>query len=178
MAEELGDDDEVGAAAHERGREGVPQDVGGRVVVEAGGRGDRGDDVVGAPDAEALAALVEEQGGTVVGAGPVGALAEPAGERGVQLRVDRDLPDAFALAVDPQDAFAGGAGDVVDVEGDDLADPGTGVNGTSASAWSRGDGQAPTARRYRSWARLSSARGAAAGISTRAALAGPRPRRM
>jgi hypothetical protein len=62
----------------------------------------------------------------------------------VQLRVDRDLPDAFALAVDPQNAFAGGAGDVVDVEGDDLADPGTGVNGTSASAWSRGDGQAWT----------------------------------
>ena len=59
MAEELGDDDEVGAAAHEGGREGVPQDVDGRVVVEAGGRGDRGDDVVGAPDAETLPALVE-----------------------------------------------------------------------------------------------------------------------
>jgi hypothetical protein len=72
VAEELGDDDEVGAAAHEGGREGMAQDVDGRVVVEAGGRGDRGDDVVGAPDAEALAALVEEQGGTVVGAGPVG----------------------------------------------------------------------------------------------------------
>ena len=79
MAEELGDDDEVGAAPHEGGREGMAQDVHGRVVVEAGGRGDRGDDVVGAPDAEALPALVEEQGGTVVGAGPVGALAEPAG---------------------------------------------------------------------------------------------------
>ena len=78
-------------------------------------------------DAEALAALVEEQGGAVVGAGPVGVFAEPAGERGVQLRVDRDLPDAFALVVDPQDAFAGRAGDVVDVEGDDLADPGAGV---------------------------------------------------
>src|SRR6266508_4385589 len=89
------------------------------VVVEAGGgRGDRGDDVVGAPNAETLPALVEEQSGTVVGAGPVGALAEPAGERGVQLQVDRDLPDAFALAVDPQDALAGRAGDVVDVEGD------------------------------------------------------------
>lgn len=41
--------------------------------------------------------------------------------------VDRDLPDAFAFAVNPPDALAGGAGDVVDVEGDDLADPGTGV---------------------------------------------------
>jgi hypothetical protein len=63
VAEEFGDDDEVGAAAHERGREGVPQDVDRRVVLEAGGGGDRGDDVVGASDAEALAALVEEQGG-------------------------------------------------------------------------------------------------------------------
>jgi hypothetical protein len=50
----------------------MPQDVDGRVVVEAGGRGDRGDDVVGAPGAEALPALVEEQGGTVFGTGPVG----------------------------------------------------------------------------------------------------------
>jgi hypothetical protein len=86
VAEELGDDDEVGASAHQRGGEGVPEDVGGRVVLEAGGRGDRGDDLVGAPDAEALPALVEEQGGTVVGAGPVGALGEPADERRVQLR--------------------------------------------------------------------------------------------
>ncbi|MGO9793007.1 MAG: hypothetical protein ACLP8S_26850 [Solirubrobacteraceae bacterium] len=35
--------------------------------------------------------------------------------------MDRDLSDAFAFAEDPEDAFAGGAGDVVDVEGDDLA---------------------------------------------------------
>ena len=83
MAEELGDDDEVGAAAHERGRERVPEDVDGRVVVEAGGRGDAGDDVVGAADAEALAALVEEQGGGVGGSGPVGAFGEPAVQRGV-----------------------------------------------------------------------------------------------
>ncbi|MGB0092764.1 MAG: hypothetical protein WBP81_09555 [Solirubrobacteraceae bacterium] len=40
MAEQLGDDDEVGAAAHERGRGGVPEDVDGRVVVETGGRGE------------------------------------------------------------------------------------------------------------------------------------------
>ena len=100
MAEELGDDDEVGASAHQRGGEGVPEDLGGRVVPEAGGRGDRGDDLVAAPDAEALTALVEEQGGTVVGAGPVGALGEPAGERRVQLRVDRDLADPFAFAED------------------------------------------------------------------------------
>jgi hypothetical protein len=66
VAEELGDDDEVCAAAHERGRERVPEDVAGRVVVEAGGRGDAGDGVVGAPDAEALPALVENQGGKSV----------------------------------------------------------------------------------------------------------------
>ena len=130
VAEELGDEDDVGAAAHE----------GGRKVCRRRGRSRRHrvrrprrsrDDVVGAPDAQALTALVEEQGGTeqggtVVGAGPVGALAEPAGERGVQ-RVDRDRPDAFALAVDPQHAFAGGAGYVVDVDGGDWADPRAGV---------------------------------------------------
>ena len=60
MAEQLGDDHEVGAAAHERRRERVPEGVDGRVVIEAGGRGDGGDDVVGAADAEALSALVEE----------------------------------------------------------------------------------------------------------------------
>ncbi len=41
----------------------------GRVVVDAGGRGDAGDDVVGDADAEPLPALVEEQGGSVGGSG-------------------------------------------------------------------------------------------------------------
>ncbi len=82
VAEELGDDDEVGPATDQRGRERVPQDVDGRVVVEAGRRGDAGDDGVSAADAEPLAALVEEQGGSV-GSGPVGAFGEPAAERGV-----------------------------------------------------------------------------------------------
>jgi hypothetical protein len=50
VAEELGDDDEVGPAAHERGRERVPEDVAGRVVVEAGSRGDACDDGVSAAD--------------------------------------------------------------------------------------------------------------------------------
>ncbi len=90
MAEQLGDDHEVGAAAHERGRERVPEAVDGCVVVEAGGRGDAGDDVVRAADAEPLPALVEEQGGTVGGAGPVGALGEPAVQRGAQLGSGED----------------------------------------------------------------------------------------
>ncbi len=61
VSEELGDDDEVGAAAHEPGREGVAQDVGGDVLVlETGGRCDRGDDVVRALDRQAAAALVEK----------------------------------------------------------------------------------------------------------------------
>jgi hypothetical protein len=127
VAEEFGDDDEVGAAAYEGRRERVSQDVDARVVVEAGGRGDCGDDVVRAADAEALAALVEKQRGSVFGAGLVVAFVEPAGERAPQLRVDWDVADALAFAEDPQDAFAGGARDVVDVERDDLADPGTGV---------------------------------------------------
>jgi hypothetical protein len=101
VAEELGNDDEVGAAAYERRRERVAQDVDGRVVVGAGGSGDGGDDVVGAADAEALAALVEKQRGSLVGAGPIGALVKPARERGAQLRVDRDVADALAFAENP-----------------------------------------------------------------------------
>jgi hypothetical protein len=121
VAEEFGYDDEVGAAAYERRRERVSQDVGGRVVVESGGRGDGGDDVVRAADAETLAALVEKQRRTGFGAGPVVAFIQPAREGGAQLRVDRDVADALAFAEDPQDAFARGARDVVDVECDDLA---------------------------------------------------------
>jgi len=49
---------------------------------------------------------LRNRAGLVVGAGPVGALAEPAGERGVELRVYRDVADAFALAIDPQHALA------------------------------------------------------------------------
>jgi hypothetical protein len=101
VAEELGDDDEVGTAAYERRRERVPEGVHGRVVVERGDRGDAGDDVVRAADAEPLAALVEEQRRAVVGAGPVAALGEPARERGMELWVDRDVADAFAFAEDP-----------------------------------------------------------------------------
>ena len=58
-----------------------------------------------------------------------------------------DLPDAFAFAVDPQDAFAGKGGYVADVTGDDLADPGAGAerdDGERLVAWR---GQAWTARR-------------------------------
>jgi len=51
VAEEFGDDDEVGAAAYESCREGVAQDVRGDVVaLEACSRGDRRDDVVRASD--------------------------------------------------------------------------------------------------------------------------------
>jgi hypothetical protein len=100
VAEQLGDDHEVGPSAHERRRERVPEGVDGRVVVETGGRSDAGDDVVRAADAEALPALVEEQRGAVFGAGSVGALGEPARDRGVQLGVERDVADAFAFAED------------------------------------------------------------------------------
>ncbi len=37
--------------------------------------------------------------------------------------MDRDVADALALAEDSEHAFAGGAGDVVDVGRDDLAHP-------------------------------------------------------
>lgn len=127
MAEELGDDNEIGLAKYQGGREGMPQDVDRRAVVEAGGRADAGDDGLSAADAEPLAALVEEQGGAVGGSRPVGAFGEPAVQRGVQMWVDRDLSDALAFAEDSWDAFAGRRGGVVDVERDDLADPRAGV---------------------------------------------------
>jgi len=58
--EELGDDDEVGPAAHEVVAKEVPEDVGGGVVVEASAGGDASDDGVGSSDTEAPAALVEQ----------------------------------------------------------------------------------------------------------------------
>lgn len=49
MTEELGDDNQVGATAQEGCGEGVPDDVGRGVVVEAGCRCDPRDDVTGQP---------------------------------------------------------------------------------------------------------------------------------
>ena len=93
VAQQFGDDDKVGAPADESCREGVAQDVSGDLVVlQAGGGGDRGDDVVRALDRQPAAALVEKQGGGV-GAGPIGAFVEPVGEGGLQVGVDRDLAD-------------------------------------------------------------------------------------
>jgi hypothetical protein len=80
-AEQLGDDDKVGRAPHEGGSERVPKDMGSGVVVEPGVGGDTGGDAVGAPDAQALTALVEEHCWAVLRAGPVRALGEPVGER-------------------------------------------------------------------------------------------------
>ena len=82
MAKELGHDDEVGPAADERGRERVPQDMGGRVVVEARGSGQARDHVVGALGAQALPALVEKEGRSDLSTGPSRAFVEPDGERG------------------------------------------------------------------------------------------------
>ncbi|MCL9762086.1 hypothetical protein MXD95_023120 [Frankia sp. AiPa1] len=67
----------------------VAQGVGGGLLVKAGGCGDGGDDGVGAGGGQPAASLVEEQRGAL-GAGPVRAFAEPAGERGAQRRVNRD----------------------------------------------------------------------------------------
>ncbi len=98
MPERLGSDHEVGLAAHERGRERVPEHVGGHVVLEAGAVGDAGDHVVRASGAEPLASLVEEQRGGVAGARPAGAFVEPFAERRAELLVDPQLADAFARA--------------------------------------------------------------------------------
>jgi len=97
VAEEFGDDDEVGAATDERRRERVPKDMDRRALVEARGSGDADDDVVGTADAQAPAALVEKQRRAGLGAGPVSALIEPASERSPQLGVDGDVADAVTV---------------------------------------------------------------------------------
>jgi len=75
VPEELGDDHAVGPAADERRREGVPKDVGGRIVVEAGAAARPVITSWAAPRAQALPPLVEKQR-RGLGAGPAG----PAGE--------------------------------------------------------------------------------------------------
>src|SRR6266496_3205111 len=88
MAEDLGDGDQVGAATHEDGGAGVPQDVGGGGVVQGGGLGDTGDDGRRATSGEPAAAAVEEQRRAGVGAGPHGRSASPAAEVLAELGVD------------------------------------------------------------------------------------------
>jgi hypothetical protein len=77
VAEHLGDGDQVGAAADEGGREGVPPGVCGGGIVETGGLGDGAEDVAGAAGAQPAATAVEQQRGAGVGAGPVRAFVEP-----------------------------------------------------------------------------------------------------
>jgi len=148
------------------------------VVLEAGGCDDRGDDVVRALDRQAGAALVEKQGGGV-GAGPVGAFVQPAGEGAAQVGVDRDLADLLALAENPQDALARRQLDVVDIQAGDLGDPGAGVKRDERDrAIARRRALLCASRRNRTAARVLSAFGAVRASSARAAFAGPRPRRM
>jgi predicted aconitase with swiveling domain len=108
VAEQLRRDDEIGLAAHECGRERMPEHVGGHVLVEPGLCGDVGDHVVGAFGAQAPTALVEEQRRALIGSGPVLAFALPVLEGLAELVVDRHVADAVALAEDPQHSFADG----------------------------------------------------------------------
>jgi hypothetical protein len=107
VAEDLGDQDQVGLAADQGGGERVAQDVRGGGVVEAGRLGDRGDDAAGGACGQPSALGVEEQGSVVAGVGPVGALVEPELQLGAELGVDVDLAELAALAVQAQLALAG-----------------------------------------------------------------------
>ncbi len=80
MAEQLGGDHEVGAAAHECGGERVSEHVSGHMVVEPAAIGDARDHGVGALGAQPVAALVEKQRGAVFRSRPVAALLAPAGK--------------------------------------------------------------------------------------------------
>ena len=77
MAEEVGDEHEVGAAADEGGGEGVATGVRGGRLVQSGGLGDGVEHVAGAAHAQAGAAAVEQQGGAAGGAGPAGPFGQP-----------------------------------------------------------------------------------------------------
>jgi hypothetical protein len=61
MSHELGDQDQVVAAADEPGAEGVAQHVAAEARVEAGFGGDGQQDVVGAAGGQAAAAAVEQK---------------------------------------------------------------------------------------------------------------------
>ncbi len=99
MSHELGNEDEVVAGAHERGAEGVAQDVAGEIGAEAGLVGDREQDVVGAAGGEPVAAAVEDEGGVGLRAGPSRTFfVDPQCEFGAELGVDGDLAVAAALA--------------------------------------------------------------------------------
>ena len=85
----------------------VPQDMGGRVVVERGLLGGGGDDAASRAGRQASALGVEEERGTGAGAGPASAFGQPLLKLRPESGVDRDLADLVALAVDAQDALAG-----------------------------------------------------------------------
>jgi hypothetical protein len=68
--------------------------------------------------------LVEEQGGVVGVTGQSGRSSSQPVRARRSWGVDGDFPGSLAFAVDPQAAFAGGEADVVDSEGDNLADAG------------------------------------------------------
>ncbi|HEX4102634.1 MAG TPA: hypothetical protein VHY21_19175 [Pseudonocardiaceae bacterium] len=74
MAEQLGDDDQVGVAADECGGQGVAENVCGGLVAECGVVGDGVDDAAGGPGGQPSAFGVEEQRRVGLGVGPVGAL--------------------------------------------------------------------------------------------------------
>jgi len=61
--------------------------------------------------------------------------------------MDRDLADPFALAEEAQYALAGREPDIVDVEGEDLADAGAGVERDEGQRLVPGRRQPSTARR-------------------------------
>lgn len=179
VAEQVGDQHQVGAAAHQGGGEGVPKDVGGGVVVEPRRLGDAGDDVAGAPDRQPPAAVVEEQRRIGRGPGLVGTLLQPQREVSAELWVDWDLADLAALADQAKLPFAGRQMEVVDVERHGLGDAGAGVERHAGQGPVAGARCASTARSQRRMARLPSARGAVwVGGSARSAVAGPRPRRV
>ena len=112
----------------------VPQDMGGRVVVERGLLGDGGDDAASRAGRQASALGVEEQRGTGAGAGPGSAFGQPLLQPGPESGVDGDLADLVALAVDAQDALAGRAAHVADVQAHDFAEAGAGVVGDEGDA--------------------------------------------
>jgi hypothetical protein len=78
----------------------VPQDLGSGVHIDAGRDGDAGDNVAGATHGQPPAAVIEEQGWVGIGAGPAGAVRKPVVDVSLQVRMNGDVADPVAVALD------------------------------------------------------------------------------
>src|SRR5216683_1105307 len=126
---ELGDQDQVFAAADELVDESVPADMRGGWFIESGVLGDGGEHAGGAAGRQPATATIQEEGLRIAAAGPGTTLIQPVLQRLAQWDGDRHRANLAALPVDHELASPRRETDVVDVECDGVADPQPGIQG-------------------------------------------------